>query len=124
MKAASAFYGKTACGFFMGQTRAVPSLPDLEFRYRELLRRIAALSADIYAESARPEPDVIHIAQWRAERTTLSGRADRLAAGVVIERVKGRQAMPGRSDSFGGERRPMMFCFAARERAKGASPRS
>lgn len=85
---------------FTGQTRAVPSLPDLEFRYCELLRRIAALSADIYAEGARPEPGVIHIAQWRAERTMLSEQADRVAAGLVIERVKARQAMRDKSDPF------------------------
>ncbi len=78
------------------------SLPDLECRYRELLRRIAALSADIYAESARPEPDVIRVAQWKAERTMLSEQADCVAAGLVIERVKARQAMRGEGDPFQG----------------------
>ena len=71
----------------------MPSLPDLEFRYRELLRRMASLSAVIYAESARPEPDVIHIAQRRAGRTMLSEQADRVAAFLLIERVMARQSM-------------------------------
>lgn len=60
-------------------------LPVLEGLQSLLQLRIAAFSADIYAEGARPSPNVIQIAQWRAKRNELALEADGTAALLEIE---------------------------------------
>ena len=79
--------------FVERETGAMPfkstlSLPVLEVLQSLLQLRMSAVSADIYAEGAKPSPNVIQIARWRAKRSELALEADGFAVLFAIERAR------------------------------------